>query len=319
MRHNRKLLAATALDVDFGFVTEFAGECANAETKYKEPAGITLPTVEHNRKIDKTGECGEGLSYVLDDGTLTVSGTGKIADNAFRDVSAIRKVVINEGVSDIGVMAFSDTWNIVGISFPKSVKTIGDAAFSVCRSLESVSIPEGVASIGEKSFSCCFTMNELSIPNTLTDIGKDAFYGCVSLERIVVSDNNPVYDSRKGCNALIDSKSNELLVGCRSTVIPDGITTIGKYAYTGIEGLTDVVVPDSVKVIGKSAFYFCVDLKNVYIPSSVVSIGENAFSENNKNLEIHTKKDSYAWNYALEHKIAKLDTGKTDELTNRKK
>lgn len=312
-RYSRKLSVIMALTVSLSFITGFANKYVKAETKYKEAPGISLPDVEHNRQIEKTGECGEGLSYVLeDDGTLIITGTGKIADEAFRDVPAIRNVVINEGVSDIGEMAFLDTWNIVTISFPQSIRTIGDSAFSVCRSLENVSIPEGVTSVGEGSFSCCFAMNELSIPSTLSDIGDNAFYGCVSLEKIVVSDNNPAYDSRERCNALIDSRSNELLVGCRSTIIPEGIAAIGEYAYASIEELTEIVVPDGVKTIGKSAFFSCIDLKNIYIPSSVESIGENAFFEHNRDLAIHTKKDSYVWSYAVENKIAVIDTGRTD-------
>lgn len=315
MRHRyiRKLSVIMALAVSLSFITGFADKYVKAETKYKEAPGISLPDVEHNRQIEKTGECGEGLSYVLeDDGTLTITGTGQIADEAFRDVPAIRNVVINEGVSGIGAMAFLDTWNIVTISFPQSMRIIGDSAFSVCRSLGNVSIPEGVTSVGEGSFSCCFAMNKLSIPSTLTDIGDNAFYGCVSLDKIVVSDNNPAYDSREECNALIDSRSNELLVGCRSTVIPEGIAAIGEYAFASIEGFTDIVIPDSIKTIGKSAFFSCIDLKNIHIPSTVESIGENAFFEHNRDLAIHTKKDSYVWSYAVDNKIAVIDTGSTD-------
>ena len=286
------------------FTNVFVCAYAKADTEYKSAKGISLPEVIHDRQIEKTGECGEGLSYTLeDDGTLTITGNGKIDAGAFSDVPAIRNVIINEGVSDIGDSAFSDTWNIVSISLPKSIKRIESSAFGVCRSLESVNIPEGVVYIGKDAFACCFAMRELYIPDSLTDIGDSAFFGCVNLEKISVSGGNTAYDSRKECNALIDSQSDTLIVGCRNTVIPEGIAAIGENAYFSIEGLSSVVIPDGVKTIGKYAFFCCSDLKDVYVPKSVGTIGEDAFLEDNGNLMIHAEKDSYAWGYAGSNNI----------------
>lgn len=183
-----------------------------------------------------------------------------------------------------------NSWNIVSVSFSSDIKTIGDRAFCTCRSLEKVDIPDGVETIGESAFSCCFGMTELKLPESIAKIGNKAFYGCVNLEKIAVSDKCKAYDSRKDCNALIDSSTNILIRGCKNTVIPNGVTGIGECAFGNIEGLSSISIPDGVKTIGEYAFCYCVDLKSVYIPNSVDSIGEDAFYNNSKGLEICAKR-----------------------------
>ena len=79
------------------------------------------------------------------------------------------------------------------------------------------------------------------------------------------------------CNALIETATNKLIQGCKNTVIPDGVTTIGKYAFDGCTGLTSIEIPASVTTIGKGAFYGCTGLTSIEIPASVTSIGEYAF------------------------------------------
>ena len=80
------------------------------------------------------------------------------------------------------------------------------------------------------------------------------------------------------CNALIETATNKLIQGCKNTVIPDGVTTIGKYAFDGCTGLTSIEIPASVTSIGEYAFQSCYSLSSVEISASVTSIGEYAFS-----------------------------------------
>lgn len=308
-----KMTAVITVIISMSLAIGFSCTLTKAKTDYKSAKGILLPDVAHNRQIEETGECGEGLSYTLNDGILTIVGNGKISDGAFRDVPAISKVIINEGVSEIGKNAFLDTWNITDISLPSTLRIVGESAFGVCRSLESINIPEGVVDIGDNAFSCCFAMDEVYIPASAANIGESAFFGCVNLEKIVVSENNTAYDSRKDSNALIDTQTNILLTGCRNTIIPEGVTSIGKSAFVSIENLKSIVIPDGVQSIDKDAFYYCVDLKDVYIPESVEMIGENAFADTDAGITVHAKKDSYAWNYALLNKIAVIDTENNEQ------
>ena len=92
-----------------------------------------------------------------------------------------------------------------------------------------------------------------------------------------VDANNPKYDSRDNCNAIIETSSNTLISGCQTTVIPNSVTSIGNYAFYDCDGLTSVTIPNSVTSIGDNAFYGCYGLTSVTIPNSVTSIGIYAF------------------------------------------
>ena len=98
-----------------------------------------------------------------------------------------------------------------------------------------------------------------------------------SLTTIVVDEGNPKYDSRDGCNAIIETATNTLVYGCKSSSIPSSVTSIEAYAFSDCSALTSVVIPSSVTSIGSYAFSSCSGLTSVVIPSSVTSIGEGTF------------------------------------------
>ncbi len=135
-----------------------------------------------------------------------------------------------------------------------------------------------VTSIGYYAFSGCSGLFAVNIPNSITSISSSAFFGCSGLTSIYVASTNKQYDSRKGCNAIIETTSNTLILGCKNTLIPNSVTSIGSGAFSGCSGLTSVTIPNSVTSIGNSAFQGCSGLTAVSIPNSVTSIGELAFS-----------------------------------------
>jgi hypothetical protein len=94
-----------------------------------------------------------------------------------------------------------------------------------------------------------------------------SFRGCSGLESIIVDSENKVYDSRNNCNAIIETSTNTLILGCKNTIIPQSVTSIGDYAFFGCSGLTSITIPSSVISIGIQAFWFCNNLTSVIIKS----------------------------------------------------
>ena len=120
-------------------------------------------------------------------------------------------------------------------------------------------------------------MTSIEIGNSVTSIGNNAFAYCESLTNIVVDYDNAVYESRNGCNAIIETASNTLIAGCKNTIIPNGVTSIGDIAFNGCSSLTSIQIPNSVTSIGDYAFSNCSRLTGIEIPNSVTSIGDRAF------------------------------------------
>ena len=235
----------------------------------------------HNFEID-------GIYYNItshQDQTVIVTYCGNFFDEYSNEyvgnVTIPSNIIIYEGrsysVTAIDEWAFYGCPGLTSVTIPNSVTSIGDCAFFGCTGLTSVTIGNSVTSIGGSAFYGCPGLASVTIPNSVTSIGLSAFEGCTGLTSITVNSGNSVYDSREGCNAIIETATNTLIAGCKSTIIPGSVTSIGFSAFRGCTGLTNIEIPGSVTSIGWCAFEDCTGLKSVTIPNSVTTIGEFAF------------------------------------------
>ena len=224
-----------------------------------------------------SGNCGANGANVTwkltSDGTLTISGKGKMADYEWNapwyDVgSQVKKAVIEDGVTSIGSYAFCWCENLTSVTIPNSVTSIGSDAFYCCDALTGVTIPDSVTTIGEWAFGSCEALTSVTIPGSVTSIEDETFRNCRELASVTIPDS-------------VTSIGGGAFGGCTSltsVTIPNSVISIGDWAFRGCDSLTGVIIPNSVVYLGHSAFYSCDSLSSVTIPNSVTSIGWNAFA-----------------------------------------
>ena len=294
--------AAAALAISFTFPAELGladlGVGGNAIVASAESSG-------------NCGDNGSNVTWSLDDnGTLTISGSGKIEDYRsdidqpwYSNRSDITSVVIEPGVTSIGSQAFYECSNLTSITIPSGLTSIGEQAFGNCTGLTSITIPSGFISIGDYAFwNCtgltsitiqngvtsigtgafwnCTGLTSITIPSSVTSIGVNVFYNCTGLTDITVDSNNSSFCSESG---VLFNKDKTTLIyyplgkNDSSYTIPDGVTVIEQYAFYCNSKLTSVTIPSGVTSIGEMAFRECSGLTSVIVPSSVTSIEYNAF------------------------------------------
>ena len=183
-----------------------------------------------------------------------------IGKNAFADSRLLKNIVIPDSVKEIGEGAFAIT-SLKSVKIPEGVTTIEDGLFSSCFALTSVTIPDSVVTIGDEAFYQCVLLENIVIPDGVTAIGKSTFKSCRGLKSIKVADGNTIYDSREGCNAIIEKATNTLIYGCKNTMIPNSVTKIGDGAFHECTKLKSITIPDAVKEIAGDAFSYCYNLK----------------------------------------------------------
>ena len=243
-------------------------------------------------------------------GIVIPDSVTKIGVCTFYGCTSLTKIVIPDSVTEIDSSAFKNCSALTSIVIPDSVMEIDDWAFENCSALKSIIvssgnqtydsrnncnaiiktkenrlivgcqntiIPDSVNEIGGGAFSGCMGLTKIVIPESVSVIDRCIIVNCPNLASVIVSEGNKVFDSRNNCNAIIETVSNKLIVGCSKTIIPNTVSEIGPYAFYKCTSLTNIVIPDSVTKIGSSAFYYCERLENIVIPDSVTEIEEDVF------------------------------------------
>ena len=235
---------------------------------------------------DKSGACGDGLTYTMiqNNGTdtytlaITKSGTGTGAMTDYSPYSApwhadclkITKLTI-DGATSIGKHAFEGCRNLTDVVISSGVTSIGEDAFEFCEKLTNTSISsilKEATSIGDHAFYGCTSLTSVEIPNSVTSIDVAAFGGCSNLTSVKIL-------------GTITSIAKSTFIGCEKLsdfAIPVSVTSIGDWAFARCSGFADIKIPEKVTSIGNHAFENCTSLTTIKIPDSVTSIGENAFN-----------------------------------------
>ena len=235
--------------------------------------------------------CPEVISIVVDKNNTDYDSRNGcnaiIYTSDSRLILGCSSTIIPQGIETIGEYAFSHCRNLQKIVIPEGVSCIADGAFSCCSNLKDVVLPTTLESfIGGSNFSYCTSLESITIPKGVYNMEGDIFSGCISLQKISVDSANETFDSRNNCNAVIDTEQNKLVVGCKGTVIVDGIKSIGSRAFYK-SGITSIHIPSSVGSIESAAFKDCEycmsitvdDSNNTYKSAGSNSVVEKATNE----------------------------------------
>ncbi len=217
-------------------------------------------------------------TFAKDDKNYSIpNGVKEIGAFAF-DACKYETISIPDTVEIIGACAFSET-DIKSVVLPDSVKKIGDSAFLSSYQLESIVLPNGITEISDFAFSFCYKLTSIDIPDSVTNLGRGVFYGSQNLTNITVGKNNSSYLVDE--SGVLFNKEKTKLVHYPSSreadtySIPDSVTNIEDLAFAYC-CLTSVEIPEGVTSIGNYAFEGCYELTAIKIPSSVTSIGDYA-------------------------------------------
>ena len=298
-----------------------------------------IPPIQANAATVDSGITDDNLTWALDsEGTLTISGTGDMQPYWSYDVrtwdtysSEINKVVVEEGVTAIGAYAFKYT-EATEVSLPSTLTSIGEGAFYYCKNLTHIDIPDSVAGYAENWFAGCKSLKSVKMPAGITRM-SDTFKNCVDLEYVYIpaGADNITFTCFDGCDSLksveIDpnngnySFENGMLFNKDKTAlmqvmewhtgiftVPQTVQTIGLYAFSNCDQLTEIRLPEGLQKIETNAFQDCTGLKTITIPEGVQTIEQHAFQNCTALQEINLPQSLQAIEYGAFENCTSLET-----------
>ena len=288
------------------------------EEKPEVPSGYKVD-LEQENEVDlyqdekelasANNSCGDNAAWNLNNGVLTISGTGAMSDYSGRALPAwysqragITSIVVSEGITYVGSCAFYGLNSVTTVSLPSSLTACGNMVFAECSGLSSVSVPAGVTSISYAMFANCTSLSTMSAPGA-TAYGDYAFQGCnfskftvgrnvntisslaffnMNATEFEVEAGNTVYFASNGVlftdggatlYAYPSSNTNT------SYIVPNTVRKIGDLAFNNNKYVTQITIGNSVTSLGESAFQACSGLESITIPDSVTEAGDFTFYE----------------------------------------
>ncbi len=208
--------------------------------------------------------------YVYDGITYTVD---TIDEEAFKDMTKLKTVVIPSTVKTILKDAFMGCHSLVDISLPASILVIGEGAFSDCTALESIVIPSAVGTLSNRLFDGCVSLKSVLLTGSPSIIGEGAFRGCIALENVDIKD----------AVTSIGDYAFEGASVLASIVLPATLTHIGNYVFKDCVLLETVTFAEGIVLdtgLGEGLFYNCYQLDGVVLPQGLTSIPNMVFYYN---------------------------------------
>ena len=219
--------------------------------------------------------------------TVTIIGTPKIKRCAFEGCKALKNVILDANMAELGEKMFSCCESLKTITLPPELTLINCGAFSECTSLSSISIPESVETIDNFAFSGCTALKAIKLPNKLQKLENYAFQNCSLLKNISIPEKVEAISTGvfKECTAL------------NNVTLNNGLKTIGESVFEGCSALTSITIPKSVETISKGAFIDCANLSNIDLTiSNNLNLYYNSFDNCPKLLYINNKEVNCSYN-----------------------
>lgn len=205
----------------------------------------------------------------------------KISMLAFYESQGLYNVTLEEGVEEIEYGGFANC-GCTNVSLPTSLRKIGSEAFTRNLFLENITIPEGVEELGDGVFYACGYLKTLSLPSTLKKIGVSVVAYCNYLNTISLP--NSCQDFEIVNNVLYSKDKTRLLAfpgdhASFSYVVPEGVTTIDREAFSGVRRLNELSLPSSLKFIGSYCFRETTQLNEISYNGTVIDWAKVTKSE----------------------------------------
>ena len=225
--------------------------------------------------ISGSGQCKNNFVWELSsDGTLTINGSGKFEGgftviNGSFNKSAVKKIVIGEGITDINDNQFSEYKNLITVQLPNTLKSIGNNAFEGCISLETINLPNSIMEIGSCAFKECSSLESVTLPLNLTVIDEEVFRKCTNLKNVIIPEGTTI----------IKQQAFDNCISIKTINLPNTINTIECNAFFNCTSLEKIVIPKGMNTISRTSFEMCRGLREVEIPHSITKIEWGAFWE----------------------------------------
>ena len=268
------------------------------------PETLVIPATYNDKPVVSVGN--GALKDASFKKIIVSEGIKEIEESAFENCRQLTDLSLPSTLTKIGMRAFFNCEELKSVSLPSNLTHIGAQAFAHCKNMSAVNFNENLFELGSHAFEECTSLTAVQLPASLTNLHPRAFASCSSLISITVDENNKHHYVEGNC--VISKDNNCVEIGLKNGVIPEGVTSIGDYAFYGV-GLTKLQLPnsvteigayafaenaftavtlhDNVTVIGEYAFARCNNLESVTLPANLKTIQRSAFERCLKLKSVH--------------------------------